>query len=197
MSIKIYEAYRFPLNKLNEFITHVRPRMLEDFYSKIDRLMQIGVTVDELDEIDKEVASWEHLKDAPSEQIEKAKYWMRWTKLSDKLRSASNSLEKSSLYDVDASWNFWICDELVVYAIPYGQYKHGARELDYVEDYCYWNNTDPPDDMPEEEFYERGEVWDKVCLNDWNGLRLNHVVVDFSSPVPHATLLAQRHLEIL
>lgn len=67
MSIKIYEAYRFPLGKLNEFIAHVRPKMLESFYARVDRLMQIGVSIDDLAKIDEEIASWEHPADAPLE----------------------------------------------------------------------------------------------------------------------------------
>lgn len=113
----------------------------------------------------------------------------------EKFRDASISLEKN-LYDVDASWNFWI-HENTVYAIPYGRYKHEALELEFVEEYSYWNNTDPPDGISEEEFYERGKVWKKVCLDDWNGLRLSHTVVNFSNPESYADLLAQEYLGIL
>ncbi len=29
-------------------------------------------------------------------------------------------------------------------------------------DFSFWDNTDPPDDIPEDEFYARGEVWNKI-----------------------------------
>ena len=192
MSTKIYEAYRFPAEKLDEFLAHVRPRMLKGFFEKIERLMVLGWTKKELDAIDEKVACLDYLKDATPERIEATRERYRWYALQSKLRSASVSFEKSA-YNVDASWNLWIYNGWV-YTIPYGRYKHGAKELNFVEDFSFWNNSDGPDDVPEEEFRARGEVWEKVCLNDWNGTRLNHVVVDFSNPSPHAAMLAEEKL---
>lgn len=192
MSTKIYDAYRFPSEKLNEFLAHVRSRMLEGFFKKIERLMVFGCTREELDAINEKIACSDYLKDATPERIGVAKKHHRWYMLQSKLKAASVSSEKST-YNVDASWNLWIHDKWI-YAIPYGQYKHGAKELDFVEDFSFWNNTDAPDDVPEEEFWARGDVWEEVCLNDWNGTRLNHVVVDFSNPSPYAAMLAERKL---
>jgi hypothetical protein len=30
------------------------------------------------------------------------------------------------------------------------------------EDFGYWDNTDPPEDVPEDEFYKRREIWDRL-----------------------------------
>ncbi len=38
-------------------------------------------------------------------------------------------------------------------------------EQQEVIDFCYWNNTDPLDGVTDEEWIERGELWDKVFLN--------------------------------
>ena len=35
-------------------------------------------------------------------------------------------------------------------------------KMPLVEEYGYWNNTDPPDDIPYKKFRKRGEVWDKA-----------------------------------
>jgi hypothetical protein len=43
---------------------------------------------------------------------------------------------------------------------------HGQQKLldgiSEFEDFGYWDNSDPPDDVPEEEFYAREEVWERL-----------------------------------
>ena len=191
MSIKIYEAYRFPLARLNEFVTHSRAVMMEGFLKKVDELMPF-VWKREREDIKAEVAAWKHMQNAEQEDLERAWRLRAWWKLQEELAKAARSSQKS-LYDVEAVWNFWIYGEMV-YAIPYGLFKNGAKKLGWVEDFSYWNSTDPPDDVSEDEFRARGEVWKKICLDDWNGLRLMHVVVDFAQPAPHAAGVAMRHV---
>lgn len=36
-------------------------------------------------------------------------------------------------------------------------------ELDFVEPFPYWNSTDRPDELTDEEWEKRGEIWDEAC----------------------------------
>lgn len=75
-----------------------------------------------------------------------------------------------------------------LYVIPYADMLV-AHTLDFMKedkrllDFCYWNNTDPPEGMREglgyRRWQERGRVWDKLNDNGWREYLLI-TVCDFS-----------------
>jgi len=177
MSTKIYEGYRFPVEHLNDFIDHVREHQLAALVEKVRALM--ALVPDE--RVREELSTWEAVPD----DIEKVKQYIRWSIVAERLCEASQRPEKS-LFAVDSGWNFWLHGRFV-YAIPWGQeFEHRALELPYVEDFAYWDNTDPPENVSDEEWKRRGEIWEEVCLRRWNDRRLFYTVVDFG-PGAHAT----------
>lgn len=54
-------------------------------------------------------------------------------------------------------------------AIAYCEHRKWISQftdLPWVEEYAYWNNTDPPDEMSETEWEERGKAWENVTKSD-------------------------------
>lgn len=52
-----------------------------------------------------------------------------------------------------------------VYGITYTEQRAWQTlwmDKPFVLDFCYWDNTDPPEELPEEEWEERGRVWSKI-----------------------------------
>lgn len=52
-----------------------------------------------------------------------------------------------------------------VYGIAYTEQREWQRlwlEKPFVIDFCYWDNTDPPEELPEDEWEERGRIWNAI-----------------------------------
>lgn len=49
----------------------------------------------------------------------------------------------------------------LVYFMGNNPMEDKFRKMDGVSDYCYYNNTDEPEDVTEEEWAERGRAWDR------------------------------------
>jgi hypothetical protein len=99
-------------------------------------------------------------------------------------REASRSAGRDATVCLDCSVNCWLFKGRF-YVIPYGEpwlYESFVAPAG-AESYEYWNNTDRPDDVPAAAWAVRKRMWDAVCLNDWDGRRLVHTVVDASRRV--------------
>lgn len=62
--------------------------------------------------------------------------------------------------------------------MPIGEIDFQPTPCGWAEDYSYWNNTDRPETVTARQWAARARTWEQVCLNDHNGRRLNHVVVN-------------------
>lgn len=92
---------------------------------------------------------------------------------------ASKKAERDPFTCIDCSFNVWHRGRYAL-IIPYGEpdlFKNlRIGPGTGIVDYCYWNNTDPPDGMRGSEWRERGKTWDKVC-DDWDAGRFFHRVI--------------------
>ena len=149
MSTKIYEGYRFPASRLNEFMDIIGQEVAKQFVEWCGQFT--------------------------GGKVELSETLFELLKLLD---LASDRPEKS-MWDIDTSWNFWIHEDEYVYAIPYGRFR--AELPEWVGDFCYWNNTDKPDDVGDATWRFRGKMWEEVCLNNWNSRRLSWEIIKGSS----------------
>lgn len=90
-------------------------------------------------------------------------------------------------FDFTLHLNIRFLDEYA-YIIPYGDMllKNVWGFLDHergFDDFCYWNNTDPLEDVDEDEWEMRGKVWGQFDDEGWenNSLRLVVIEPDFGS----------------
>ncbi len=167
MSTKIYRAWRIEINKLNEFIDFVRPQVLE--YSKN--------TVLELMSAVTEAGIEKQRKDHPycNKDVE-----LRLECVLDVYRYTSNQ-NKTGL-NIDFSLNIWLYENHA-YIIPVGDYFWFDVPKD-TEEFRYWNNTDRPEELSEDEWNYRRSMWKKInCgegIANHNSRRLNHSIIDMS-----------------
>lgn len=181
MSTKIYEAYRVPISRLNEFIEFVDRAMFDRVIAHIRRAMGFI----DCRGIDAEIK--EKYPDADREK-DPARYdrihrYMIWEKVMEAAMANSEKMDRDFDYDFNCSVNIWI-NGRYAYAIPYGERPilEKIRYPKWVEDYAYWNNTDHPEHLTRQQWLARGRMWEKVALGNWNGRRLNHEVVSFRKP---------------
>ena len=124
-------------------------------------------------------------------------------KLTQLYKASSLSSERNT-FDFDVSIAIREMDG-DLYLIPYADMlvKH---TLDFLkrdrclEDFCYWNNTDPPDGMHKGEGYKRwearGRIWDKIDQRGWRDYLVVEVCsyAKFSNVDPY---MAMRHEHLL
>lgn len=103
-----------------------------------------------------------------------------WAKSTDRNLVERNLYQKSSYWLADkgvAKNGCWIYYDEVTHRY-YGYYIGQRVETfisEFSEDFHYQNQTDGPEDVPEDEFEARSEVWDRLldgpmgCLSD-NGM---------------------------
>jgi len=169
MSTKIYHAWKVEIKKLNEFIDFVRPQVLENASNIILELMP-NVTKEGIDKQKKEHPYYHKENE------------LRLECLFDICREISNSNMKSRRFDVDFSLNIWLRNNYA-YVIPIGYY-HWFDVPPNTKDFKYFNNTDRPEGLSEEEWDFRREAWDNInCgqgVSAHNSRRLQHTIIDMS-----------------
>jgi hypothetical protein len=169
MSTKIYEAYRCPASKLNEFIDCFRAHALKFTVKFIREYMS------------------KLLPEAVAEYQKKHTYWkepsLRFHKVMELCVEDSRRPEKGA-FQLDCGLNIWLYRGKA-YIIPICHLRgllKGFKLPEWAEDYCYWNNTDEPEGVPYEEFKARGDMWEKINCGegkaDHNSRRLYHSVID-------------------
>lgn len=157
MSTKIYNAWRVPPSRLNDFIDHVRRKAIAELVKKIRMRMAI--------EIDADL----HGLHGPD--------WKPMTRF-DAWRVFEKQLN-AGLHDDLIMWlNIWQHGR---YFYIQGC---GVREFvpKWAEDYAYYNNTDQPEGITRRAWQQRGEVWNKICTGEGtaghNARRLAHIILD-------------------
>lgn len=166
ISTKIYEAYRFPKERLNDFIDFIDEKILPDILEYgnelFDNLTEEGIK--------------KALKEKDVEDINVSELFKREMAFDYYIKKAING-NKRDIADLSASYNFWIRGDYV-YTIPYIE-DWLYEDFDYpewVEDYSYWNNADKPEDISEKKWGERRELWNKIN-NNWDKGRLVHNIM--------------------
>lgn len=182
MSTKIYEAYRIPLDRLNEFISYVRPQMMHRVGEYMYELM-IGIKNEVVDEIYRD----KYPDGAAEGREENAKLYIRLEKVEEMMKEdlIKRPYERS-IFDPVCGLNIWILDQNA-YIIPVFTSLRGLSDkIDYPDfafDYSYWNNTDQPENVTDEDWEKRRDTWEELCLGDTlsgsghNSRRLYHDVI--------------------
>ena len=157
MSTKIFNGYKLPplsFLELQEFVRGFQRQVREEghnLYSKL--LVDIATTHFDLATLGK----------GPEDNDATAAY-LAWNEIAEKQRK----IEKTGLRDPAFDFHCEICFipfEDCILAILFTEqqtYTEIWESLPEVESYGYWNNTDPPDDVTDEEWKEREKKWDEA-----------------------------------
>lgn len=169
MSIKIYHAWKVEINKLNEFIDFVRPQVLECARNIILDLMP-HVSQEGIDK-----QKYEHPYYHKDDEL-------RLECVLDSCRYVSNHSERCLNFDIDLILNIWLYKDYA-YIIPVGAYRYFDAP-EGIEEFRYWNNTNRPEELSEEEWDFRRETWNNInCgqgISAHNTRRLEHTIIDMS-----------------
>ena len=185
MSTKIYEAYRVPIRRLNRLIDVMDEAMFKNALSRVKKLM--GAVTDEF--------ARKFVKEKYDVEPGHARYanlvrFARFQKVMDEAKVAANKSERDPLFCLDCGVNVWIYQRRA-YLIPHGEAflhaKMGSKleALGWVEEYAYHNSTDDQvcsGQLTLRQWHGRRDVWNRVCLEDWNARRLYHEVVTMRTP---------------
>lgn len=173
MSIKIWEAWRVPLSRLEEATDWIHDYMWDkakDHYMKI----------------------YDSIIPPDSENEKPAGTMVRHMKIDRIMRVTrkDGTLERTNL-SFECGFTFWIL-EGKVYMIPYGRHAFipGDDDIpDWFEDYHYQNQVDRPENITEEEYEERRHTWERMNLGegkaDWFPRMYIHSVIENGEDTYH------------
>lgn len=177
MSTKIYLAYRCSVKKLNEFLLKFREHCFSKVQERIEVLMA-AVTPEQIRKYydDKE---WNM---SYEEFLTKKEKYFRFRHVFVNACEASPNHYRDLIFCFDCSLNVWL-HKNKAYLIPYGEtwILNDFKLPEEVEEYPYWNNSDPPENVTNKQWEARSKNWDAVCLKNWNQSRLLHTVIDLKN----------------
>ncbi len=183
MSTKIYEAYRIPTGKLNNFLASILPPTFDEAEKKVRFLMG----------------------SLPAKTIEKALndanlYKMefrddedrRWAALECLLKENHDNMWRVNPFDFENEWGIRIYNRFA-YLIPVGNCTPKAGiilAIDGVQSYHFWDNTDRDEDVTSTAWWRRGEMWSKAFEQP----RLSFMSVSFAPGCYESTAEIQKRL---
>lgn len=185
MSTVIYWAFIIHQDRWVEFIDLMHDQMFASAVNHVKKAMEV-VKIDE-EKCEADIKKY---------KIKKARQARH--RLHEQFKLAIKECERAAddptidFFDVDCGANFWMRGGYV-YVVPIAPkwIKRDLKFPDWVEDYSYWNNVDPPDNVSYEDFEKRGAVWDEVSCgvgkSDHNARRLYHEVVDLTKGGTHVS----------
>lgn len=180
MSTKIYEAYRFPEKYLNDALDLFRDQMLKKAASEIKKFM-LYVQEDALKK---------HMDDKKwhpyDKATEKQKMQARFDMIMEMAKEASKKMEKDP-FCLDCGLNIWH-HKKYCYIIPIycnGTLLKGLKKPEWLKDFSYWDNVDPPKGISWAQFSKRGEVWEQINCGtgraSHNARRMYHSILDLGN----------------
>ena len=185
MSTKIYWAFRIPKGRWVEFIDLMHDQMFASAVKHVKEAMKMIKIDEEKCESDIEKYKIKKTRQARYRRYERFKAVMK------ECERAADNLE-IDYFDVDCGANFWMRGKYV-YVVPIVPrwIKNDLKFPDWVEDYSYWSNVDPPDHISYYDFEKRGAIWGEINCGegkaDHNARRLYHQVVDLTKNGTHVS----------
>jgi hypothetical protein len=179
VSIKIYEGARFRQNMLPVFIEKVRT---DQFKIVLEHVRIIAADLKGDAEAFKDGDTWGR----------------RVMVTSDLLRDAANDHRRNPHLDVGCGWKIWLPPKSrFAYTSPWGEAWTRDFELPkFVEEYGYWDNTDPPEGMREGRGYQRWrarrKAWECATVTNKENNHVQLVSCDPNNSLDLATI----HVEL-
>jgi hypothetical protein len=183
MSTKIYTAWKIPQEKLNVFIDVMHKDMFDKAVNYISTMADALVLSEE---------GIQTLKRTHGEGAENDQRKVKELKVSlllDMCEKAAAIPERTPV-DVECGINLWLYEKhffcMPIHPRWMGMPENLSDRLDWAEDFSYWNNTDRPEHLTEEEWDQRGFTWNQINCGEGtashNARRLYHSVVEFRPP---------------
>ncbi|KKL76503.1 hypothetical protein LCGC14_2044230 [marine sediment metagenome] len=178
MSTKIYDGLRVPISDIGKFIKIFDNRCLDYIEDMTLRLMDVvkwGALVKSA-ELAKGIRG-----NQSAEKVLKDEIAVKYFRYLEVAKLYIDAMKKQLNFGNPDCW---------FNAFPYGKYFYiipgyptGLKYVKYpkyVEEFNYWNNTDPPSDTTWMEFNKRGNLWEKSgALETPFRNRLTHNLIEY------------------
>lgn len=177
MSTKIYYAFRVPVSAFPAFLAEFRGHALGKAKHRVGEIMGREDVEPEMRSI-YEKNGWAKTM-TWGEFVSKKERTFQVRDALRKVKAASISSARDLEYCIDCSLNCWIYKGRA-YCIPYGEawLHEGFRLPARAEDFSYWDSSEGPEEISHRDWRNRGKVWDKVCLSNWDSGRLVHEIIN-------------------
>lgn len=157
MSTKIYTGRRYKATTLYE---------LDEFRKKVrETLMPVARELYNKAFAKKFISKYDKATIANEEINTRTMKFNVWQELGQLMKKHSDSEYNGTWADFTFSMSIMIDGDYLL-LMPFSQYDSdylaALDSIEGVEEYGYWNNTDPLDTVTDEEWQERGEAWDRV-----------------------------------
>lgn len=173
MSTKIYKGFKIKTNSFSEvlsIIQNFRPWINKEAEKLMDRFME---------NLDKS-------RNGPTEDPVKAKVdnYMIWLDFREKILRQ----KKLRMPNVDTDFSVSLIPhngELlgIVYTAHQTWFDEWCKQPK-IQEYCYWNNTDKPDEISDEEWEAREKTWNILTYEPVNIQSFSIEVVPLEGPNP-------------
>jgi hypothetical protein len=182
MSTKIYGGKRIKRERLDEFLCWFYNSCME---------MATAHLLSEINNIDKdylyqfvEKLKWVDEGETVEEYLEKNPEIASSLKVGAILTKCFVISKMSARFgNLDCWCNIFPSDEyfLLIPEFPSTANSH-PNFPEWVEEFAYWNSTDKPDNLTDEVWEYREQIWDSVLDNDYR--RMNYTVLGVNSVTP-------------
>ena len=177
MSTKIYEAYRFPKNKLEEFISLFNTICFEQVAEEVSSVILQDLCKNA---VRKQLFGPKWRSKKINRDYDDAEIEVIWSLAEAMMMSKTG---RNSRLHLDCSFNLWMKGKYA-YVVPYVAdciklEKHLPK---WCEDYCYFNHSDQPEGISNKQWKQREMIWEELALEDWNRTRLTHVTLEMKLP---------------
>lgn len=154
MSTKIYNGFRMPksfdsLNRINDEFREKGSILMNSLLD--ETVVKMSVRNLDIDIVSQNDTNKNYIMDSLS-------------RINDEYREIKTSSKNNPYFDFECELSIMIPPSGDhIYLIAYtckDEYIRLLESIDGVEEYAYWNNTDPPDDIDEDIWDQRGKDWD-------------------------------------
>lgn len=191
MSIKIYDGLRIKIEDIEKFTKIFNKRCLDFLEQQTSNLMKVVKKEKLLESAEKAIGIRGDMSAEDILKVPPADDYFRF-------------LEVARLYLISMKKHAnFLNPECWFNAFPYNGYFYIApgyptnfkypKYPKYVEDFSYWNNTDPPKNISWKEFNKRGVLWGKCgALDIPFKNRLSHTLIDGDQKGQDLVLIERR-----
>lgn len=178
MSTKIYYGIRIPIEKISLF-TKFFDNICLTFIEKSTRQLMSAVKEDV---VKKEAELFKGIRGNKSVDDflkDGGDQYIRFVYVAKMYMLAMKT--HSNWFNPESWFNAFPFDKhfYIITGYPTGLRSEDVKYPNYVEDYSYWDNTDPPDNISNSAFEKRGRVWEKcrACDTPMSN-RLCHILIE-------------------
>lgn len=117
------------------------------------------------------------------------------------LRDRQNQIEKTQHRDPEADFSFELAifvdgtDFYGMYFVEQGEWAEYIQAQSWYIEHAYWDNTDPPGNVSEDEWKDRGERWDRMV--GWGSVGERAYVIKVKNHIIYTDNLLNRFMEKL